>query len=62
MWLVYLHKMLLLENVFLEWKKMVFNKPLKLTEDNLVILGLVGMKRLRSDSMDTCPPSPKKIR
>ena len=53
MWLLYLQRMLLLENIFLAWKDLTFNKPLELTEDNLVLTGLCGLERERSDSMDT---------
>jgi len=53
MWLLYLQRMLLLENIFLAWKDLTFNKPLELSEDNLVLTGLCGLKRERSDSMDT---------
>ena len=45
--------MLLLENIFLAWKDLIFNKSFELTEDNLVLGGLCGLKRERSDSMET---------
>ena len=61
MWLLYLQRMLLLENIFLAWKDLTFNKPLELIEDNLVLTGLCGLKRERSDSMETqCHTSNKK--
>ena len=61
MWLLYLQRMLLLENIFLAWKDLIFNKSFELTEDNLVLGGLCGLKRERSDSMEThCDMSPKK--
>ena len=60
MWLLYLQRMLLLENIFLAWRDLTFNKSLELTEDNLVLTGLSGLKRERTDSMDTLFPTPKK--
>lgn len=60
MWLLYLQRMLLLENIFLAWKDLTFNKSFELTEDNLVLTGLCGLKRERTDSMDTHFPTPKK--
>ena len=62
MWLLYLQRMLLLENIFLAWKDLTFNKSFELTEDNLVLTGLCGLKRERSDSMETqcCVPPKKK--
>ena len=62
MWLSYLQKMFLLENIFLAWKNLTVDKSLKLSEDNIVLAGLSGFKRERSGSMVTEFPSPKNSR
>jgi len=41
-----------IEEIFNIWKEFCVKTP-ALTEDNMVLAGLIGMKRPRSDSMDT---------
>ena len=53
MWLLYLQRMLLLENIFLAWKDLTFNKPLELMEDNSIIaIQDMGAAGLTSSSIE----------